>query len=152
MSTPIPTNNLTGEQAPLPAPLIALVAGLSNEASSTNEALLLPLHATLSASVVKGQVMPEVLATISSLIVSALVDSALVAAADASLIMPVLATVSPSLAPIDMADSLPNSSAVSSVHQTTPSLADGQSESGLDLDVAPAAGNPLHLHSLRIIY
>ena len=49
MSTPIPTNNLTGKQATLPAPLVALVAVLSNEAfidtisneaSSTNEASL----------------------------------------------------------------------------------------------------------------
>jgi len=152
MSTPIQTNNLAAEQAPLPAPLVALVAALSNEASSTHEASPSPLREAPSASVVEGQAMPQVLATIPSLIVSAPVDSVLVTAAVVSLVMPVLATVSPSLAPIDIADSPPNSSAVSSAHQTTPSLADGQSESGLDLDVAPAAGNFLRLRSLCIIY
>lgn len=118
------------------------------------------LRGTLFAQGVEGEAMGPV----PSVIVSAPVASAPIMgsapdmASIVSLIVPDLASGSPSpshallLAPVDVADSPPQSSAVSSARQTTPSLVDGLSESGLGNDVAPAAGDSFLLRRFVIIY
>ena len=114
------------------------------------------LRATASTLDVEGEAMAVISAPVPSLIVSAPIDSAPVMDRDTSLVAPDLDALSPSfspalsLAPVDRANSPPHSPTVSSAHQTTPSLADGQSESGLEIDIAPAAGDYFCLRSFVI--